>query len=268
MQDVQRRGLLDRETLRRAAEQVEDYVRSAPGTFTYFFALVVTTSSLRGLAPEVATGLVRFQSTNLDNLSDRPIQVLVLSAFWTTGSGAIGLLVRFALVLAPVERRLGTRRWLLVFATAHVLATLLTVAGISFGIRHGMSDPGLAEAVDVGVSYGMYGVAGALTWLLPSSRMRLAWVGALLLSVLAVSFEEAAFTDVGHLLSLAIGLAFLPLVRRWQRRPVPRAALGGQPLTLPRLRGRRRRPGAAPAAGSATKSTDVSTPRASESSTR
>jgi hypothetical protein len=235
MHDVHRRMRLGLAALRRAGERIDEHVRTAPGTYTYFFALLVTTFSVRGLAPEVADRLVRFQSTNLDNLSDRPVQVLLLSAFWTTGAGAFGLLVRFALVLAPVERRLGTRRWLLVFATAHVAATLLTVAGISFAIGHGMTDPGLAEVVDVGVSYGLYGVAGTLTWLLTTSRARVVWVALALLSVLVVSFAEPGFTDVGHLLSLAIGLAFRPLVRRWQRNPVPRAALGGRPIAVPRL---------------------------------
>jgi hypothetical protein len=224
--------------LLRSGTWIADSVRTAPGTFVYFFALFVTSWSLRGLNPALADRLVQFQSTNLDNLTDRPVQVLVLSAFWTTGGGAAWLLLRFALVLAPVERRLGTRRWLLVFATAHVLATLVTVTGISLGIGRGVTDPGLASVIDVGVSYGLYGVAGTLTWLLTTSRLRIVWVLGLLASITLAGFSTAAFTDVGHLLSLAIGLAFLPLIRRWQRRPLPRAALGGRPIVLPRLTSR------------------------------
>lgn len=224
-------------SLRSTAWAVE-FVRSAPGTFVYLFALLVTTWSLRGLDPALTDRLVQFQSTNLDNLTNRPLQVLMLSAFWTTGGGTAWLLLRFALVLAPVERRLGTRRWLTIFASAHVLATLVTITGISLGIGRGATDPGVASVIDVGVSYGLYGVAGALTWLLPSSWWRIAWVFAALASIVLVGLSEPTFTDVGHLVSIAIGLAFLPLIQRWQRRPSARAALGGRPIALHLLRSR------------------------------
>lgn len=220
---------------------VAEFVRSAPGTFIYFFALLVTSWSLQGLNPRLADQLVQFQSTNLDNLTDRPVQVLVLSAFWTTGGGAAWLLLRFAFVMAPVERRLGTRRWLVIFASAHVLATLVTVTGISLGIGRGAADPGLLDVIDVGVSYGLYGVVGALTWLLASSRLRIAWVLAALASIVLSGLGDEAFTNVGHLLSISIGLAFFPLIRRWQLRPSPHAILGGRAIVVPHLSGLRQR---------------------------
>ncbi len=222
-------------SVRRWGGTASQYVRSAPGTFVYFFVLLITSWSQYGLNSVLAQQLVKFQSTNLDNLVDRPLQVLVLSAFWTTGGAGLWLLLRFVLVLAPVERRLGTRRWLLIFASAHVVATLVTVTGISLGIGRGVTDPGLADVVDVGVSYGLFGVAGALTWLLTTSRLRIAWVAVLLASIVLSGFGEEAFTNAGHLISLAAGLSFMPLVRRWQRDPLPHAVLGGESIVPPNL---------------------------------
>ena len=67
-----------------------------PGTYTYLFALLVTSWSLRGVDPRLADALIRSQSTNLDNLTDRPLQVLVASAFWTSGTAIPWqLLLRF-----------------------------------------------------------------------------------------------------------------------------------------------------------------------------
>src|ERR1700712_4834478 len=165
-----------RARLRRLEAYTAAWIRSAPGTYTYLFALLVTSWSLRGADPHLADALIRSQSTNLDNLTDRPLQVLVASAFWTSGSALPWmLLVRFTLVMAPVERRLGTRRTLVVFAAGHVLATLLVGAGIEIGLQHHLLDLSLARASDVGVSYGYFAVAGAFTWLLVPRWLRLVW---------------------------------------------------------------------------------------------
>src|ERR1700709_1741400 len=135
-----------RARLRRLEAYTAAWIRSAPGTYTYLFALLVTSWSLRGADPHLADALIRSESTNLDNLTDRPLQVLVASAFWTSGSAIPWqLLLRFTLVMAPVERRLGTRRTLPVFATGHVLATLLVAGGLSYGVQHRLVSVSLAH---------------------------------------------------------------------------------------------------------------------------
>lgn len=220
--------------LRRAQAVTADWVRSAPGTYTYLFAITVTSWSLRGVSPRLADTLIRAQSTNLDNLTDRPLQVLIASAFWT--SGAVlpwQLVLRFTFILAPVERRLGTLRTVLVFGAGHVGATLLVAAGLQYGVSHRLLDHGLVHASDVGVSYGLVAVAGALTWLIVPARWRIVWVAAVYVAITVAVLGGVTFTDVGHQLSLLIGLATAPLIRRWQRRPVPRAVLGGVPLRVP-----------------------------------
>lgn len=222
------------ERLRSAQSVTADWVRSAPGTYTYLFAITVTSWSLRGVDPRLADTLIRAQSTNLDNLTDRPLQVLIASAFWTTGAVLPWQLVlRFTFILAPVERRLGTLRTVLVFAAGHVGATLLVAAGLQYGVSHRLLNHGLAHASDVGVSYGLVAVAGALTWLIVPARWRVVWVGALYTAITVAVIGGITFTDVGHQLSLLIGLASAPLIRRWQRRPVPRAVLGGVAVRVP-----------------------------------
>ncbi len=231
----------------RAEHAVSLWVRSAPGTYTYLCALAVTSWSLHGVNPHLADELIRSQSTNLDNLTDRPLQVLIASAFWTTGSAIPWqLLLRFTLVMAPVERRLGTRRTIAVFAAGHVIATVLVVAGVDIGMRYDLLDLSLAHASDVGVSYGLFAVAGALTWLLVPGRWRIVWVAALLAVITAGTAGGVTFTDIGHYLSLLIGLSTAPLVRYWQRKPSARAPLGGSPVrisldAIPRVARRRDR---------------------------
>jgi hypothetical protein len=217
--------------VRHAETVVAAWMRSAPGTYTYLSIILVTSWSLRGADPRLADRLIQSQSTNLHNLQIRPLQVLVASAFWTSGSAIPWqLLLRFTVIMAPVERRLGTRRTVTVFAAGHVIATLLVVAGIDIGIQHGLLDFKLAHVSDVGVSYGLYAVAGGLTWLLVPHRWRAVWVLAVLASISVAVIGGITFTDVGHYLSLLIGLSTAPLVAHWQRAPVPRAALGGQPI--------------------------------------
>ncbi len=46
--------------------------------------------------------------------------------------------------LAPVERWLGTPRWLLVFSLGHIVATLLVADAIWGAIRLGQAPPGYA----------------------------------------------------------------------------------------------------------------------------
>jgi hypothetical protein len=224
------------ERLGRWSAEASAWIRSAPVTYIYLLVLLVTSSSLQLLDPALAHGLLRAESTNYDNLTDHPVQVLILSAFWTTGSWLPWTLVLlFTVFSAPAERRLGPWRWLLVFVAGHVGATLLTVAGIAVGLRHDLVDPALASTADVGVSYGLYALVGATTWLVTPGKWRAVWVAAAAATIAVPLAEDITFTAVGHVLALLIGLAFFRLVRRWQRDPVPRAVCGGRWLTLATL---------------------------------
>jgi hypothetical protein len=194
------------------------YALSAPGTVAYFLSLLMTTVVLRTSSAGVAHRLLVEQSTNLHNLRTYPVQVLFTSAFWLDSGQLWPALLPLVVFLAPLERWLGTARWAAVFALGHVGATLITAVMLWFDTDYGRSNPALLRAVDVGISYGCYAVAGALTYRLPR-RWRPWYAGALVVFFVARLLLSQTFTDVGHVNALLIGFGCYLLVRR--RMPAP-----------------------------------------------
>jgi len=182
-------------------------LRRAPFTALCLVALLVTTASLSGAAPPAARRVLVHVSTNVHNMSSQPLRALLESAFWLDSPWLVAPMTGLLLaVMAPVERRFGTSRTLLVFAAGHVGATAATVAVIADGVASGWLPRSLAHAVDVGPSYGLAAVAGLLAARLPGRRAPLA--AALLIAVLGVAAAASAdFTDAGHLVAALLGLA-------------------------------------------------------------
>lgn len=188
-------------------------IRSAPLTFAYLLALTTTTALMSSESAGTDDWLVFSFSTNLHQLMRAPVRVLLGSAFWTSGwADLASWVVLFVAVLAPVERRLGSRRTLVVFAAGHLGATLIVAAGLWIGLRVGAVAPSVVFAQDVGVSYGFFAVAGLAGYLL-APRARLGYL-ALVVAYLALEAGFShTFTDFGHLAAVAIGLACYPLAR-------------------------------------------------------
>lgn len=190
------------------------YVRSAPATFSYLLLLLATTWTLATVTPSVADRLLLESSTNLDRLGQDPIRVLVASAFWVGGWSSLALwTVLFAVVAAPVERRLGSRRTIGIFAAGHVGATLAVALGLWLALHLDAVDRSVAHARDVGASYGFFAVAGVAA-LLPRGRLRIVGITPLLAALATAAALDPDFTAFGHLAAVAIGLALYPLVRR------------------------------------------------------
>jgi len=198
--------------------RIADYVRSAPFTYVFLFVLLITTWVYNTSRPSVARTLLLERSTNLHQLGHDPIRVLVASAFWLSSSWELFVwLVLFSLVLAPVERWIGSARTSLVFAAGHAGATLLTAAGLWLAIRYEVVGAYVEHATDVGVSYGFFAVAAVLIWRL-SGRLQ-AFCAAILIGYLGVAASVFhGFTDFGHLAAFAIGLSLAPLVTRGRAR--------------------------------------------------
>jgi len=212
------------------ARTISRYLHSVPGTAIYLCTLAVTTLTISLANSRLADHLLRQQSTNLTNLLHRPLGVLVSSAFWLQGGSLIGLVLGFALVLAPAERWLGTARWLAVFVAGHVGATLVTAAGIWVVTHGGHTNPALVNDIDVGVSYGFYAVAAVLVYRLPR-RWRLP-VALFLVGRLTFSAWGGDFTDIGHLCAAVIGFACYPITRE-RRAPVATPTRLTAPLPTP-----------------------------------
>ena len=213
-----------RERVRPWKRLAVSYIRSAPFTYVFLFILLITTWVYQTSRPSVARSLLLEQSTNLHQLGQDPIRVLVASAFWLSSSIGIGVwLVLFSLVLAPVERWIGSARTALVFAFGHVGGTLLTAAGLWLALRYEVVGSYVERAVDVGVSYGFFAVAAVLTFRL-SGRLRAFYLAAVI-GYLAITTSVAYdFTDFGHLSAFVIGLALAPLVIRGRARPAGAAS--------------------------------------------
>lgn len=191
---------------------VKSFVLAAPATFIYLAILTVTTWVLVGASPGVVTALLENQSTNLHHLTRDPVRVLFRSAFWLSGYELLFGAALFLVILAPAERWLGTKRWLLVFVSGHIGATLLTSLGIWLAIRAGAAPHSLENVVDVGVSYGFAALAAVATFRLMPPR-RLLWAGALITYAVGGILLDRDFTAWGHAAALVIGFGFYPVTR-------------------------------------------------------
>ena len=180
-------------------------------TQTYLTVLAATSLWIRGAHDRLVTAALLTASTNLDRLAHQPINVLITSACWIEPNGVgsyVTVVLTAVLVLAPVEARLGTRRWLVAFACGHIGATLAVATGLSIGVRSAWIDVSVTHSIDVGWSYGAYCLAAIGTSLLPRGVRR--WSVAVLVAARMLALIHPDFTDVGHAISVLIGFAVGP----------------------------------------------------------
>ncbi|MFI6866705.1 rhomboid-like protein [Nocardia sp. NPDC050406] len=189
----------------RARRALRDHLAGAPASVAYAFTLFVTWWTLRGASELTGDRLIFSASTNLANMRRDPIQVLVASAFWVDGPFPWEFIIVFLVVMAAAERWLGTLRWIFVFASGHIGATLITVTGIAHAVDRHVIPLRVAVASDVGPSYGISAVLAALTFRL-RGWPRWAWLALLVLIYGAAMVDGRTFTDYGHVLALLIGL--------------------------------------------------------------
>jgi hypothetical protein len=193
------------------------YVRSAPGTYVWLSILFVTTVAMHHMSPHFEQEFLRQRSTNIHELSNNPVRVLVQSAMWIDGGdwfpyAFLYTAFQYTVFHAQAERWLGTARWLMVCVAAHVLATLISEGALLKAVRDGMESHSAVYSLDFGVSYALAGVVAVLTYRIvaPWRYVYLAVVFFVYGASLAAS---PTFTDFGHFLSVLIGLACYPLVR-------------------------------------------------------
>lgn len=194
-----------------AARAVVPRVRSAPGTHVWLLILGINSGVLAVVSPGFRDFLLHHNSTNLVELRAHPVRVLIVSALWIESPSAFALyFLFFQLVHAPAERRLGTGRWLAAVATAHVGATLISQRAVLWGISYHRLPRSLAFTVDVGVSYGLAGVIGVLTYYVPPRPRPLRGLyatAALCFFGYPLLGGGRTFTDLGHFSALLIGFA-------------------------------------------------------------
>ncbi|MFB7594165.1 rhomboid-like protein [Streptomyces sp. NPDC056160] len=191
-----------------------------PFTFWYAAVLVGTSLVARYATPSVMDVLYRSSSTDVAHLVRAPLAVLVASALWVAGGVLTAYSLCFLLVLTALERRTGALRAAGVFLLGHVFATLATEVPVGLAVLAGRLPDGALHRLDYGISFGVAASVGALCGLLRP------WVRWPVLAAFAGMLLEdlVAFTDpmtsAGHLISLAVGVACWPVLRRG--RPAPR----------------------------------------------
>ncbi|MFI1656537.1 rhomboid-like protein [Streptomyces sp. NPDC020472] len=205
---------------------IRSWVRSSPGTHVWL-AVIAITSLVIALSPAgLETYLLHRNSSNLHQLAHHPMRALLGSAFWIENPADLLLYaVLFEVFHAPVERWLGTPKWLLTVATAHIAATLVSQQVVLAAIQLHDVPRSMAHVVDIGVSYGLAASAGILTYRLPYP-WRLFYLAAVVAFFLVPLATDRTYTDLGHAISLAIGLACHPLTRG--------APTGGKPVAFER----------------------------------
>ncbi|MFD9001182.1 rhomboid-like protein [Streptomyces sp. NPDC059582] len=187
--------------------------------FTFAFAVVLTVTSLitAYADPDLVHALHQGSSTDVAHLLRTPVFVLSASALWIAGGMASPYAIGFLLVLTALERRAGGLRTAGVFLLGHVLATLATEVPVGLAVLVGHLPASSLHRSDYGISFGVATSVGALAGLLTP------WLRGPLLAVfggvLAQDLVELSdpVTNWGHAMSLAIGVATWPALRRWQR---------------------------------------------------
>ncbi len=198
-------------------------VSGAPLSYSWLAILFVTTRIQRSAGRRRAKEIQRVNSTNLRRLDNEPRRVLVASLFWTDDHRWWPYVPAFVGLVAPAEHRLRWWRWLFVGLSAHIIGTYVGQSYLRLLIRRRKAPKRLVNARDVGVSYFLLGVAGALSgYVQPPWRAR-GQVGAVA-ALTANAIARPTFTEVGHLTAFTVGLAAAPLAPDRERMPYPSPA--------------------------------------------
>ncbi|MFE2164149.1 rhomboid-like protein [Streptomyces sp. NPDC059447] len=196
---------------------LRSWIRSSPGTHIWLLIIAVT-SIVVAIAPDqIEHVLLHRNSSNIHQLDKYPVRALLSSAFWIEDPASLALYaVLFEVFHAPVERWLGTLRWLVIVATAHVVATLISQKVLLTAIRAHEAPRSMTHVVDIGVSYGLAASVGVLTYRIPNPWRWFYLAGAVAFFGIPLA-TGGNFTDLGHAISLAVGLLAWPLTRHVSR---------------------------------------------------
>lgn len=193
--------------------------KGTPFTFYYGLILIATTVLTEFADPEAVARWRAGSSTDVSNLAQEPLFVLVASALFYAGSLLSPYAIGFFLGLTALERRIGGWRTAAVFVAGHVLATLATQLTVAAAVALDHLPESSLTRFDYGISYGVLACAAALAGVLRTVWLRwvmIGGIGALVISEL-VSLNDP-LTSWGRFLAFLVGIAMWPLLRRYQER--------------------------------------------------
>jgi hypothetical protein len=195
-------------------------------TATYALALGFVEVTLVQLGPHVQDRVIDHLSTNLHNLTHGHLGTLIGSAFVTGDDRVYAWLPGLVCLLAVGELLWSGKRLVVAFTLGHVGATLIIAVGLATAVLSGWLPASIADASDVGISYGAAAVVGTLTAAVPV-RWRLAWVCFWLANALAVAVpvDGYDFSASGHVVALALGMVLATRFRSPAQWTLPRLIL-------------------------------------------
>ena len=176
-------------------------------TLAYGAALGAVAMAMLQLGPRAQHRVIEHTSTNLHNLAEGRVGTLIGSAFVNEAGPVYLWLPGLLALLALGELLWHSRRLVVAFLVGHIGATLLVAIGIAVALGVGLVSASIADAADVGMSYGAVAVLGTFTAAIPYP-WRPAWAGAwLAMAFGAVVLTRADFTADGHAIALLLGMA-------------------------------------------------------------
>ncbi|WP_411103690.1 rhomboid-like protein [Streptomyces sp. cmx-4-9] len=192
---------------------LRSWIRSSPGTHVWLLIIAIT-SVIVVIAPDrVEHVLLHRNSSNIHELVQHPVRALLSSAFWIENPASLAFYaVMFEVFHAPVERWLGTLRWIVIIVTAHVVATLVSQKVLLTAIQDHRAPRSMTHVVDIGVSYGLAAAAGVLTYRIPGPWRWFYLAGVIVFFGVPLT-AGGTFTDLGHAIALSVGLLSWPLTR-------------------------------------------------------
>ena len=175
-------------------------------TLIYAALLAAVAVALVDLGPAIQEKVIRHASTNLHNLEHGRIGTLIGSAFVNEAGPIYIWLPGLIALLALGELMWDSRRLVVAFVAGHIGATLIVAAGLAAAIAGGLLSRSVADAADVGMSYGAVAVLGTFTAAIPSP-WRAAWAGWwLTVAIASTVLSGGEFTNIGHAIALVIGM--------------------------------------------------------------
>ncbi|MEV4432094.1 rhomboid-like protein [Streptomyces sp. NPDC049555] len=192
---------------------IRTWIRTSPGTHIWLLIIGITSLVIASASEGLEAFLLHRTSSNIHELNKHPLQSLLISGFWIESPSSFLLYAAlFEIVHANVERWIGSLRWLVTVAAAHIAATLISQEVLLLAIRSHSAPRSMKHVVDIGVSYGLAGAVGVLAYRVPRPWRWAYLVGAVAFFGVPL-LTGGTFTDVGHAIALAIGLGCRPLTR-------------------------------------------------------
>lgn len=195
--------------------------RRAPVSITALAALWILAVATSSVARGPSHALDRDIGLGVVGLEHFRLWGIVTSAFWASGAASyLGLTVLILAVAVPVERRMGSARFLLAALATQIVGALIAV-GLAAAAKTVDSDWGFELHIGYAVGAGGW-VVGTL--MVATANMDTLWRRRIRVGVLALTIVSALFG--GHLIDLirlaaaVVGLVVGPwIVGRSQRGP-------------------------------------------------